>query len=303
MNLSGPTGNPTVDAMHRPRAADNRTRAWLVAGVGLWCVIQVVMMTAPMHAETFSKNFATAAIIFVAATISSVAGFAFAALAGIGLAFVTHEPVRIVHTIVLCSIATQLYAVWQLRAQIRVQDIKTMLVAGALTVPFGTWVLLHVQASSYRLGLGAFLIAYGAFSILNSRQRFIRPTPLRDAAAAMLAGFVGGMTAFPGALMTIWCSMRGIDKTAQRAIYQPFILAMQVVTTASLHFLGRSQAGTQHDVQFVAFAVAGAAVGFAGFRRLSPTQFRAALNVLLIVSGVGLFVAALLADGVHLRLN
>jgi uncharacterized membrane protein YfcA len=237
----------------------------------------------------------TAAVILVAATISSVAGFAFAALAGIGLAFVAPEPVRVVHTIVLCSIATQLYAVWQLRAQIRVRAMAPMLLSGALTVPLGTWFLLHVNATTYRLGLGAFLIAYGAFSILHAAERTVRVTPLRDAVAAALAGFVGGLTAFPGALMTIWCALRGIDKTSQRAIYQPFILTMQIVTAASLHVLGRAQIGAQHDLQFVAFAIAGAAIGFAWFRRLSAAQFRVALNVLLIVSGVGLFITAMMA--------
>src|SRR5438105_7859399 len=76
---------------------------------------------------------------------------------------------------------------------------------------------------------------------------------------------------------------------------------MQIVTATSLHLLGRAQVGAQHDLHFVAFAIAGAAIGFAWFRRLSATQFRVALNVLLIVSGVGLFVAALMAGGDGLR--
>jgi len=268
-----------------------------------WCVIQALLMaaSATTHTAAAWTDVETAAVILVAATISSVAGFAFAALAGIGLAFVAQEPVRVVHTIVLCSIAIQLYSVWQLRAQIRLRAMAPMLLAGALTVPCGTWFLLHVHAITYRLGLGAFLIAYGAFSIMHSGERTIRATPLRDAVAAALAGFVGGLTAFPGALMTIWCSLRGIDKTRQRAIYQPFILAMQVVTVASLHVLGRAQVSAQHDFQFIVFAIAGAAIGFAWFRRLSAGQFRVALNVLLIVSGVGLLVAALMADGAGWR--
>ena len=297
-----------VGATNRPRAPEStKTRSVrsdaLIAILCGWCVIQALVMAGftTTHTAAAWTDVETAAVIFVAATISSVAGFAFAALAGIGLAFVTQDPVRVVHTIVLCSIAIQLYSVWQLRAQIRWRAMAPMLVSGALAVPCGTWFLLHVHAIAYRLGLGAFLIVYGAFSIMHSGERTIRGTPLRDAVAAALAGFVGGLTAFPGALMTIWCSLRGIDKTRQRAMYQPFILAMQVVTAASLHVLGRVQVSAQHDFQFVVFAIAGAAIGFAWFRRLSATQFRVALNVLLIVSGVGLLVAALMADGAGRR--
>jgi hypothetical protein len=273
-------------------------RRLLIAIICGWCLIQSLVMTgsAITHTAAAWTDVETAAVVLVAATISSVAGFAFAALAGIGLAFVTQDPVRTVHTIVLCSIATQLYAVWQLRAQIRLRAMAPMLLSGALTVPCGTWLLLHVHATTYRLGLGAFLIAYGAFSVMHSGKWTIRATLFRDAAAAALAGFVGGLTAFPGALMTVWCSLRDIDKTSQRAIYQPFILAMQVVTAASLHVLGRTQIAAQHDLEFVAFAIGGAAIGFAWFRRLSATQFRTALNALLILSGVGLLVTALMAD-------
>ncbi|MGH8713247.1 MAG: hypothetical protein ACREYB_04470, partial [Casimicrobiaceae bacterium] len=41
--------------------------------------------------------------------------------------------------------------------------------------------------------------------------------------------------------------------------------------------------------------------GVAWFRRLSAAQFRVALNMLLIMSGIGLFVAALTAGGPELR--
>ncbi|HJU24945.1 MAG TPA: sulfite exporter TauE/SafE family protein [Casimicrobiaceae bacterium] len=283
----------------RQTIAGSRTRSGrfipLVIGLWMWCAIQALLManSATVHASAAWTDLETAVVILVASTISSVAGFAFAALAGIGLALLTQDPVGVVHTIVVCSIATQLYCVWQLRAQIRLRVLTPMLVAGALTVPCGTWLLMHVHAAAYRLGLGAFLMAYGAFSILHSPKRSVRVTPLRDALAGALAGFVGGLTAFPGALMTIWCSLRGIDKTRQRAIYQPFILAMQIVTAASLHVLGRAQLGAQHDLRFVAFAICGATIGYAYFRRLSGAQFRVALNVLLIVSGVGLLATAL----------
>lgn len=288
-----PAIGPTLAMRARGVKARSFGVTLLFVGVCAWCVVQAAVMaaSATTHVPSAWSDLETAAVVLIAATISSVAGFAFAALAGIGLAFVTPEPVQVVHTIVLCSIATQLYAVWQLRSTIQLRAIAPMLVPGALAVPCGTWLLMHVHASTYRLGLGAFLIAYGAFSIARSTTSTVRATPRRDVAVAALAGFVGGLTAFSGALMTVWCSLRGVDKTCQRSIYQPFILAMQIVTAISLHFLGRAQIGATHDVKFVAFAVAGAAIGFACFRRLSAAQFRVALNVLLIVSGVG-FLAA-----------
>lgn len=48
----------------------------------------------------------------------------------------------------------------------------------------------------------------------------------------VLIGFggvlIGGLTAMPGALPTIWCDMHGMPKKKQRGIVQPFIAAMQI---------------------------------------------------------------------------
>ena len=58
---------------------------------------------------------AMAAALLLAALVSSIAGFAFSAIAGCALAYLGVEPVHAVQTMVLCSIATQSYAVWKLR--------------------------------------------------------------------------------------------------------------------------------------------------------------------------------------------
>lgn len=271
----------------------------LVIAACVWGFIQAGSFARSIvaHRPDAWVDMAIAAVVLISATVSSIAGFAFAALAGIGLAFLALDPVRAVHTIVLCSIATQLYAVWQLRRNIRWLALWPMLAAGALTVPCGVWLLLHAQTAIYRIGLGVLLIGYGAYSIVRSEEWQVRVSRSRDALAGALGGFIGGLTAFPGMLMTIWCSLRGADKVGQRAIYQPYILSMQLVTVASLHILGRGHLGNGDDLRYVIFAVLGAAAGFALFKRMSATQFRVALNVLLVVSGFGLLVAAVGISG------
>jgi len=271
----------------------------LVIAACVWGFIQAgaFVQSIVAHRPDAWVDVAIAAVVLICETVSSIAGFAFAALAGIGLAFLAHDPVRAVHTIVLCSIATQLYAVWQLRRSIQWLALWPMLAAGALTVPFGVWLLLHAQTAIYRIGLGVLLIGYGAYSIVRSEEWKVRASRSGDALAGALGGFVGGLTAFPGMLMTIWCSLQGSDKVSQRAIYQPYILAMQLVTVTSLHILGRGQLGNGHDLRYVIFAVLGAAAGFALFKRMSAMQFRVALNILLVASGFGLLVAAVGISG------
>ena len=96
----------------------------------------------------------------------------------------------------------------------------------------------------------------------------------------------------PGLVVTIWCSMRGWDKEQQRAVYQPFILAMQLVTVACLAWSAPAQSDVLRDASFVPFALLGAMGGFALYRRMTTRQFHSAVSLLLIVSGAGLLARA-----------
>jgi uncharacterized protein len=232
---------------------------------------------------------AAAAVILVSALIASVAGFAFCALAGSALAWLQIDPVDAVRTMVLCSIATQAYAVWAIRAAIPWRSVCPLIVAGGLTVPAGVWLLLHSQPAIYAVGLGVFMTVYGGFYLANRRGAVIEgERPWLDITVGALGGLTGGLSGIPGAFVTIWCSMRGWDKLRQRAFYQPYILAMQVLTGASLLWTRPLAAGGVHDLQFVPFALLGAIGGMALFRRLTMRQFQVTVSVLLLVSGVGL---------------
>jgi uncharacterized membrane protein YfcA len=235
---------------------------------------------------------AVAAVILLAALVSSIAGFAFAAIAGSALAYLRFDPVQAVMTMALCSIAIQGYSVWQLRASIRWRALAPMLAAGALTTPLGVALLVHIDAKLHAAVLGAIVTGYGTYMLLRRQPRAVKGTAWRDALAGAVGGVVGGLSSAPGLAVTIWCSMRDLDKEQQRAIYQPYILAMQLVTVTCLLLNAPLQADALRDASFVPFALLGAMAGFALYRRLTLTQFQAAVSLLLMVSGVGLLARA-----------
>lgn len=87
--------------------------------------------------------------------------------------------------------------------------------------------------------------------------------------------------------------MRGWDKLRQRAVYQPYILAMQIVTISCLRWQSPIHDSIAQDLAFVPFALLGAVGGLAVFQRLSQKQFQLAVSLLLAVSGVGLLARVL----------
>ncbi len=239
------------------------------------------------------STLAIAAIVAVSALVSSIAGFAFCALAGSAFAYLRMDPVQAVQTMVVCSTAIQLYAVWKIRASVRWLALWPMIAAGAATVPLGVWLLLHVDGAVYGIGLGIFLCAYGCYAVFRRDGRVVPGSTWRDAAAGALSGLVGGLAGLSGSFVAIWCSMRGWDKLRQRAVYQPFILVMQVVTIACLRWQATKGLNVLADLRFIPFAVLGGVAGFALYQRMTHRQFHAAVSALLMVSGLGLLGKAL----------
>lgn len=265
-----------------------------IAGLVVWTLVTSGRIAGAVVADPQDARvaIATAAVVLVAALVSSIAGFAFSALAGSALAYLGMDPLHAVQTMAMCSIAMQLYGVWKIRESIRWGSLWPMVVAGAVTIPIGVWLLVRVDGFFYAAGLGLFLVAYGGYTLLRREPQVVRGGAWRDAIAGALGGISGGLTSIPGAFVTIWCSMRGWDRLRQRAIYQPYILAMQIVTVICLRWQAPTRMSVAHDLSFVPFALLGALGGLAVFQRMTNNQFQVAVSLMLAISGVGLLVRA-----------
>ncbi len=122
---------------------------------------------------------AAAAVIFAAALVSSVVGFAFSALAGAAIMRLLGDPdpACAVGVLVVCSIAIQAYSVLALRRHIEWRRLAPFLAGGALTVPVGVWLLQQMPARLFAATLGAVVLGYAAYmmSRRDSTPRFAGP--------------------------------------------------------------------------------------------------------------------------------
>ena len=230
--------------------------------------------------------------ILIAATLSSIAGFAFSALCGALLFHLMDSPVYAVQVMIVCSIAIQLFGVAALWQSIDWRSLPVFLIGGVLGVPAGAYLLLHLPTGIYRDVIGTLLIVYGVYLLVRPPLRQVRDGPFADACVGFLGGLTGGLAGFPGASVTIWCGLKGWDKARQRGVYQPFILCMQPVSLLAITLMRPSSAiAAQLDLRTLAFipaALLGAWFGLRIFRRLSDRQFELAVNLLLVLAGIGL---------------
>lgn len=274
----------------------DRRLAEALASALVLALFATLASAAPAAAVESSGNgtvLAAAAVIFTTALLSSIAGFAFSALASAPLILLLGDPVRAVGVMVACSIAIQAYCVWALRREIEWRRLWPFIGAGALTVPMGVWLLVRTPPAVFAFGLGVFLALYAGYMLCRGEPPVLRGGWREDAVAGTLGGLVGGLAGFPGSFVTIWCGMRGWSKERQRAVYQPFILAMQLEALACLGLYAPTALAPEVLLVYLPLALAAACLGFAVFRRLTTRQFSVAVNALLLLSGIALFGGAL----------
>jgi len=256
---------------------------WLaLAGASLLCAALVAHQGFHIEAVMLAIAFAS--------LVSSIAGFAFSAVCGAMLFHLSHDPVQVVQIMIVCSIANQAAMTWAMRRDVDWQGLSVYLAGGAFGLTIGVWSLLHADRTLYIPMLGGFLLAYGTYMLVRQPMVIRRQHGALDFAMGVLGGITGGAAGFPGAAVTIWCGMKGWEKSRQRAVFQPFILIMQVAALLAISVARGAGTGgvglDPADLLFIPVSLLGTALGMTLYRRISDSQFARVVNALLIVSGL-----------------
>lgn len=230
--------------------------------------------------------------IFAGALISGLMGFAFSAVAGAVLLHVL-PPTEAVPLMMACSIFTQLFSLVALRGSIKWHGSTVLIIGGALGMPPALYLLWHVDAGMFRVGFGLFLLTYASVMLLRPVVlcASFAPGRLHDAVVGFGGGLLGGLTAMPGALPVIWCDLRGLSREQQRALVQPYIMAMQLFALTLMLSGHRISSDTLLSVTInLPALISGAALGVVMFRRIDDLWFRRIVLAVLMLAGLMLAV-------------
>jgi uncharacterized membrane protein YfcA len=230
--------------------------------------------------------------VFFGAVVSGLVGFAFSAVAGSILLHVL-PPTEAVPLMMACSIVTQAVSLVALRGTVEWRGSPWLIASGALGILPALYLLHHIDPRIFRIGFGAFLAVYAGYMLLRpvviSRQG--APGRLRHAVIGFGGGLIGGLTAMPGALPTMWCELRGMPKDQQRGFVQPYIMAMQLFALALMFSHNRLSIQALNNLMFSLPALgAGAALGVILFRRIGDAVFRHIVLAVLLFAGLALVV-------------
>lgn len=247
------------------------------------------------------------AILGASAIMSGLSGFGFSAIGALCLWLL--PPKLGVPLLMALSTANQLMSIGQLKADMAPirewwpDGPAPYLVGGLIGVPVGLAILHAAPTPALITAFGAILVVYAVYSMVKpeSVHLSLNGDPLVNGLVGMIGGVIGGFTAFPGAAVVVWSGLRRLPKNQSRAIVQPYILGLQVVSLALL--------AIQHPETFsrpfwtllaitIPIVLPCTLLGVNLYKSLTDVNFRRVSFMLLGTSGVGLLAKA--AGGVAL---
>jgi len=227
---------------------------------------------------------------FIGGMTTGIAGFAMGlVVSGIWLHILT--PIQTAALIVGYALLAQTFSIWKLRHALSWRKVMPFIIGGAVGVPIGTMLLAYINPGHLRIGIGVLLVLYSIYSLAKPALKPVHGGVPADTGIGFLNGLLGGMTGLGGIVVTVWVQLRGLPKNGQRAIFQPVILAAQVMTAISLAFAG---AYTTETIKLYLYGVpalaAGVWIGLKLYGKLDEAAFRQVILWLLLLSGLSLVV-------------
>jgi uncharacterized protein len=244
---------------------------------------------------------ALACILAVSALTSGLSGFGFSAIGALCLWLL--PPKLGVPLLMSLSTANQLMSLRQLQADLRPLrewwpgGPGPYLLGGLVGVPVGLAILHSLPTSTFMAVFGAFLVLYAGYSMLKPESVRVQPTNswLAASVVGFTGGVIGGFTAFPGAAVVVWSGLRRLPKAESRAVVQPYILCLQLVSLSMLAIQHPETFGqTYWRLLIISIPVVlpCTLLGVHLYRSLSDINFRRVTFMLLGASGFGLLLKA-----------
>jgi uncharacterized protein len=232
------------------------------------------------------------AAVFAGAFVSSLAGFAFSAVAGAILLHV-FQPLEAVPLMMVCSVGVQAASLFSLRETVQWKGSLVLIIGGLLGIPIAVYLLPNADTRTFRAGFGVLIAIYAGYTLFRPTLTYLRQMKShgRNILIGFGGGLIGGLTAMPGALPTIWCDMHGMPKSQQRGLVQPFIAAMQIF--ALVLMLSHNDLSSKILIDFAVSLPplgAGTMLGIFVFHRVNEVTFRRVILTILLFSGLSLVI-------------
>jgi uncharacterized protein len=111
--------------------------------------------------------------VFAGAFVSSLAGFAFSAVAG-GILLHVLPPIEAVPLMMACSVGVQATNLWALRRNIQWRESLILVLGGLVGVPIAVWLLHNTDTRTFREGFGLMVAIYAGYMLFRPGMTYLQ---------------------------------------------------------------------------------------------------------------------------------
>lgn len=209
------------------------------------------------------------------------------AMAAIPLWLLVLSPANAASLAAICAVAAHLQSLSLVIRAIDRRRLAPFIVGGLIGIPVGTWLLIGIDAASFRLWTGSLIAVYSIVMLSGRVKLKVPENALADGVVGFLGGILGALAGLSGALPAMWSGLRDWGKEARRAVLQPFNMAILAVSVVAHAVAGLF---TMDLFRAIAFALPatliGAYAGKALYRRLGDRHFDRVVLAILLAAGV-----------------
>lgn len=226
--------------------------------------------------------------------VQGLSGFAFGLVAMSFWAWVV-DPVLAAAMSVFGGLTGQIVAALSVRRTFQIRLIGPYLIGGAAGLPLGIAILPLLDIYVFRAFLGTILVVWCPLMLFSRMlPRLDISSRLPDGLVGMIGGVVSPLGGYNGVVLSIWGSLRGLEKHDQRSVIQNFNLGMLAATMASYLLSGTVTASMWPSFAIVAPAMLiPTFIGTRVYLGISEAVFRQIVLSLLMASGLVLLGSAL----------
>lgn len=230
----------------------------------------------------------------VAGFVQGLSGFAFS-LVAMSIWAWTVDPHLAAVLAVFGALTGQIVGALAVRRGFDRKLLLPFLLGGVIGIPIGLVLLPLLDANLFKAMLGLLLVVWCPVMLAAPR---LPPLTFGGRAADGIVGLIGGIMSsiggLAGAVPTLWCSLRGLQKDAQRAVIQNFNLGILALTMLTYVATG---VVTREMLPMLAIVAPAMLIPtFLGTRLyigISEAAFRVIVLGLLTLAGIALLASSL----------
>jgi len=225
------------------------------------------------------------AIFLFSAILQGLTGFGFSILA-IPLITLFISPKTAVPILLIYSMIINIVVLYSARKAVNIKKIWILLVAGIITMPLGTHLLVIMNENLLKIFIGSMILIFGILLLIGFRKQFANEK-IAMLPVGMISGLLGGSISISGPPIILFLSNQDVDKHTFRGNLAAYFFILNLFTVPVYYLNGLLTKNVwDYSLTFLPGLLIGVVVGNLLSHKIKDNHFKKLTLILLITMGL-----------------